>query len=83
METYDDVTNSKQKAKKKELVKLFPTQAPPPWTPKPEMSVVSVQPQEQDRDDGDFPASSSSDEENVVNILMRCICLKINNIRIP
>ena len=34
------------------------------------MNVVSVQPQEQERDDGEFPASSSSDEENAVSILV-------------
>ena len=71
-EATDDVIDTKLKRKtkeKKQPVKLFPTQAPPPWTPKPEMNVVSVQPQDQERDDGEFPASSSSDEENEVTFL--------------
>ncbi|KAK3735090.1 hypothetical protein QZH41_011260, partial [Actinostola sp. cb2023] len=45
-------------------LKHYAKQTAPPWTPKPELSVVSVQPLDNDKEEGDDPMSSSSDEED-------------------
>ena len=55
----------------------YTIQAPPPWTPKPEINVVSVQPQDPDRDDGDAPYSSS-DEEEMVSYLSVCLSIYLS-----
>ncbi|XP_048580107.1 synaptotagmin-6 isoform X2 [Nematostella vectensis] len=45
-------------------MKHYAKHPPPPWTPKPELSVVSVQPLENDKENEDEdPVSSSSDED--------------------
>lgn len=49
-------------------LKHYAKQTAPPWTPKPELNVVSVQPLDNDKDEGDDPLSSSSDEEDEVRI---------------
>ena len=41
---------------------------PPPWIPKPEVSVVSVQPQDSSIKDDDEVPYSSSDEEEMVTV---------------
>lgn len=46
-------------------------QAPPPWIPKPEVSVVSVQPQDSSiKDDDDIPYSSSDEEP--IPVIISC-----------
>lgn len=50
-------------------LKHYAKQTAPPWTPKPELNVVSVQPLDNDKEEGDDPLSSSSDEEEEVLIV--------------
>jgi len=55
--------------KRKPPPRQYPSQAPPPWIPKPEVSVVSVQPQDSSiKDDDDIPYSSSDEEPMPVMI---------------
>lgn len=49
----------------------YAVQSPPPWTPKPEINVVSVQPQDPDREEGEVPYSSSDEEETVSSQQLR------------
>ncbi|XP_078376802.1 synaptotagmin-7-like [Oculina patagonica] len=64
-ETLDEETDEKDTTQKKRKPppRQYPSQAPPPWIPKPEVSVVSVQPQDSSiKDDDEIPYSSSDEE---------------------
>jgi hypothetical protein len=50
-------------------MKHYAKQPPPPWTPKPELNGVSVQPLDNEKDDGDDPMSSSTDDDEGVSNL--------------
>ena len=55
-----------EEKKKKIPPRQYPVSNPPPWIPKPEVSVVSVQPQDSSiKDDDEIPYSSSDEEEMV------------------
>ncbi|CAH3182793.1 unnamed protein product, partial [Porites evermanni] len=55
-----------EEKKKKIPPRQYPVSNPPPWIPKPEVSVVSVQPQDSSiKDDDEVPYSSSDEEEMV------------------
>lgn len=57
--------------KRKPPPRQYPSQAPPPWIPKPEVSVVSVQPQDSAiKDDDDIPYSSS--DEETITVMISC-----------
>lgn len=55
-----------EEKKKKIPPRQYPVSNPPPWIPKPEVSVVSVQPQDSSiKEDDEIPYSSSDEEEMV------------------
>lgn len=63
-----DTSEKKQKPPPRQ----FPSQPPPPWIPKPEVSVVSVQPQDSSiKDDDEIPYSSSDEEPMPVITLIQ------------
>lgn len=63
-----DTSEKKQKPPPRQ----FPSQPPPPWIPKPEVSVVSVQPQDTSiKDDDEIPYSSSDEEPMPVITLIQ------------
>ena len=47
----------------------YPVSNTPPWIPKPEVSVVSVQPQDSSIKDDDEVPYSSSDEEETITVM--------------
>ena len=57
-----------EEKKKKIPPRQYPVSNPPPWIPKPEVSVVSVQPQDSSIKDDDEVPYSSSDEEEMVTV---------------
>lgn len=57
-----------EEKKKKIPPRQYPVSNPPPWIPKPEVSVVSVQPQDSLIKDDDEIPYSSSDEEEIVTV---------------
>ena len=62
--------------KKKLPPRQYPVSNPPPWIPKPEVSVVSVQPQDTSIKDDDEIPYSSSDEEETITVRALCDWLK-------
>ncbi|KAM7430631.1 hypothetical protein ABFA07_018675 [Porites harrisoni] len=61
-----------EEKKKKIPPRQYPVSNPPPWIPKPEVSVVSVQPQDSSiKDDDEVPYSSSDEEEMVTSTVPR------------
>ena len=59
----------RDRKKQKLRPRQFPLPSPPPWIPKPEVNVVSVQPQDSSvKDDDEVPYSSSDEEETIVVI---------------
>ncbi|XP_015772245.1 PREDICTED: synaptotagmin-7-like [Acropora digitifera] len=67
-------TEERETAGKKQKLRprQFPLSSPPPWIPKPEVNVVSVQPQDSSvKDDDEVPYSSSDEEEAIVSTVPR------------
>lgn len=58
--------------KQKLLSQQYPLSNPPPWIPKPEVNVVSVQPQDSSiKDDDEVPYSSSDEEDSIMSTVHR------------
>jgi len=73
-ETVAEETEEKDAGKKKRRLppRQYPISNPPPWIPKPEVSVVSVQPQDSSiKDDDEIPYSSSDEEETITSTVPR------------
>lgn len=72
--TVEEETEERDSSEKKQRLppRQYPVSDPPPWIPKPEVSVVSVQPQDSSiKDDDEVPYSSSDEEETITSTVPR------------